>query len=65
MMFMDLFEQTNKEHFEKLFNEFYREQHPDLKNNDRIHDLMTAYNNNSKLLIQNLNDYEKIMNVKI
>ena len=42
---------------------FYSSQVPDLKVNDRIHDLMTTYNINLKDLLSNLNDYEKLTNV--
>ena len=46
VQFIDLFEKIDSAHFEPLFDEFYKDEHPDLKYNDRINDLITAYNNN-------------------
>ena len=60
--FVDLFEKLNVEHFENAFKVFYKEEGPDLRLNDRVNDLITAFNLNQKHLISNLNDYEKLMN---
>ncbi|CDW78014.1 UNKNOWN [Stylonychia lemnae] len=64
MAFLEQFEKTSSDHFQKAFDLFYQEQGPDLKINDRLEDLIRAYNANQKLLMQNLNDYEKIMNIR-
>eukprot|EP00347_Sterkiella_histriomuscorum_P015713 403355965 len=63
--FMEQFGKTQRDSFDPAFDEFYSKEGPDLKLNGRVQDLIRAFNSNQKLLMSNLNDYEKIMNQRL
>lgn len=76
MAFLDLFNTYNAQFFDPTLEEFYSGSGnafqnsqggdmPDISRNERISDLIKAYNLNQKLLISNLNDYEKLFNLKV
>ena len=43
---METFDRVNQEHFGVLLAEFWREDGPDMRTNERLQDLMRAYSQN-------------------
>ena len=62
--FLDLFNKVQNESIDPAFEDLYGKETPDLRTSDRLQDLMRALNANSKLLLANLSNYEKLMSIR-